>query len=240
MDKIKILVVEDEVIIADDLCDTLEDLGYFTFEPVTTYTEAVAQIEVEKPDIAILDIELGGRKSGIDLAQKIRKSYNFPFIFLTSNTDTITVEKAKKVNPPAYLAKPFTKENIYTSIEIALSNHQKNEQPNKFTCIAKEALFIKEKKAYKKIKFCDIQYLKSDHVYTEIKLNNSSIKIVRIGLNTIINQLGSQFIRVHRSYIVNFDYLTEIDTSSLKISTDIIPIGLKYKDDLLENLNLIK
>lgn len=240
MDKIKILVVEDELIIADDLCDTLEDLGYYTFEPCANYSEAIAQIEIEKPDIAILDIELGGRKTGIDLAQKIRESYNFPFIFLTSNTDAITVEKAKKVNPPAYLAKPFTKENIYTAIEIALSNNTKNKPLNSVSSIVKEALFIKEKRTYKKINFSDIQYLKSDHVYTEIKLNNGDVKIARIALNTIINQLGTQFVRVHRSYIINYNYLTEIDTASLKISNEIIPIGSKYKDELLKNLNLIK
>ena len=97
MEKVKILVVEDEIIIADNLCDTLEELGYETIEPALNYTEALIQIKNEQPDIAILDIELGGSKTGIDLAQKIKDEYDFPFIFLTSNSDPLTLNKAKKV-----------------------------------------------------------------------------------------------------------------------------------------------
>lgn len=62
MGKIKVLVVEDEIIIADNICDTLEDLGFETIEPAINYTEALALIETKKPDIAILDIQLSGKK----------------------------------------------------------------------------------------------------------------------------------------------------------------------------------
>ncbi len=76
MSKVKILVVEDEIIIADHICDTLEALGYEALEPVINYTEAIESIETEKPDIAILDIQLSGRKTGIDIAEKIRNKYD--------------------------------------------------------------------------------------------------------------------------------------------------------------------
>jgi len=239
MEKTSILVVEDEIIIADHLCDVLEELGYNALEPALNYSEAISQIEKEKPDFAILDIELGGKKTGIDLAEKIREIYNFPFIFLTSNTDPLTVEKAKKVNPPAYLTKPFTKESIYTTIEIALNNNQKIESINESNYVLKDTLFIRENGAFQKINFKDIRYLKSDHVYTEIKLNNKSIKVVRIGLNSILNRLSNKFVRVHRSYIINYDYLTKINSSSLLISNEKIPIGAKFKADIRKNLNLL-
>tara|TARA_R110001583_G_scaffold40488_3_gene129269 strand:+ start:4562 stop:5281 length:720 start_codon:yes stop_codon:yes gene_type:complete len=239
MEKISVLVVEDEIIIADNLCDILEELGYNALEPALNYTEAMLQIKTEQPDIAILDIALGGKKTGIDLAAEIRKNYNFPFIFLTSNTDPLTVEKAKKVNPPAYLTKPFTKDSIYATLEITLNNSQKIKPINEDNYALKDALFIKEKGTFQKINFKDIRYLKSDHVYTEIKLNNETVKVVRIGLNSILNKLNNKFVRVHRSYIINCDYLTKIDASSLLISTEKIPIGAKFKTDLLKNLNLL-
>jgi len=239
MEKIKILVVEDEIIIADHLCDTLEDLGYLPLEPAINYSDAITQISDEIPDIAILDIELGGRKSGIDLAQYIIENYNFPFIFLTSNTDPQTVEKAKKVNPPAYLTKPFTKESIYTAIEITLSNSKKIETLNEDNYAKNDSFFIKENGAFFKIHFNDILYLKSDHVYTEIKLKDGKIKVVRIALNTIINKLNNQFIRVHRSYIINQNYLTEVQTNSLTILNDTIPIGMKFKKDVIKKINLL-
>ena len=237
MNKIKILVVEDEIIIADHLCDILDDLGYAPLEPAINYTDAISQISTEIPDFAILDIELGGRKTGIDLAQYIIENYNFPFIFLTSNTDPQTVEKAKKVNPPAYLTKPFTKESIYAAIEITLSNSKKIEIINKDNYALKNSFFIKENGALKKIQFNDILYLKSDHVYTEIKLKSGNLKIVRIGLNTIIDKLNKQFIRVHRSYIVNQNHITEVQANSLNILNDVIPIGAKFKKDLIKKLN---
>ncbi|GAK90001.1 sigma-54-dependent transcriptional regulator [Nonlabens ulvanivorans] len=70
MEKVKIIVVEDEILIADNICDALEDLGYEVLEPAISYSEAVQRIEDEQPDIAILDIQLSGSKSGIDLAKK--------------------------------------------------------------------------------------------------------------------------------------------------------------------------
>ena len=151
MDKVKILVVEDELIIADNICDALEDLGYEALEPAINYTEAIARIEEEKPDIAILDIQLSGKKTGIDIARKIRESYNFPFIFLTSNSDALTVNQAKEVMPPAYLVKPFSKDEIYTSVEIALHNFSKKigeADDNKL--IIKDSLFVKDKGFYNK------------------------------------------------------------------------------------------
>jgi DNA-binding response OmpR family regulator len=90
MGKVKIVVVEDEIIIADHLCETLENLGYEVFEPAISYTEGKELIDTERPDIAILDINLSGRKDGIDLAKYIRENHDIPFIFLTSFADKAT------------------------------------------------------------------------------------------------------------------------------------------------------
>lgn len=240
MSKVKILVVEDEIIIADHICDTLEDLGYNALEPVINYTEAIETIEAEKPDIAILDIQLSGRKTGIDLAEKIRSDYDFPFIFLTSNADPLTVSQAKKVMPPAYLIKPFTKDELYSSIEIALFNYSKKVgEVNDEELIIKDAFFIKEKNVFIKLKFEDILYIKSDHVYAEIQLKNGQKHLIRGNLNHIITRLNNQFVRVHRSYIVNLAYLQQIDQNTIVILATSIPIGKKYKDELLGRINLL-
>lgn len=240
MNKVKILVVEDEVIIADNLCDTLDELNYETLEPAINYTEALEIISEETPDIAILDIELGGRKTGIDLAVEIKKKYDFPFIFLTSNADAATLEKAKKVNPSGYLVKPFTKEELYTTIEIALHNYsEKISDKSTADLIVKNAFFIKEKGIFQKINFDDILYLKSEHVYTELVLVNDTKQVIRVSLNSIIDRLNSDFIRVHRSYIINANYLSQIDKTALKVNNAIIPIGDKYKADFLKRINLI-
>lgn len=240
MSKIKVLVVEDEIIIADNICDTLERLGYEALEPAMNYTEAIELIETESPDIAILDIQLSGKKTGIDLAKKIKEDYNFPFIFLTSNADVSTVSEAKKVMPPAYLVKPFTKEELYTSIEIALYNYsEKKGQINDNNLIIKDALFIKEKGVYNKLMFDDILYFKSSHVYLEIILKEKKKYLIRGSLNEIVNKVNAEFIRVHRGFIINTKHLQQIDSASLKINNEVIPIGKKYRQDILNKINKI-
>ena len=240
MSKVKILVVEDEIIIADNICDALEDLGYLALEPAINYTEAIQRIEEEIPDIAILDIQLSGIKTGIDLAKKIRESYNFPFIFLTSNSDAATVSEAKEVMPPAYLVKPFTKDELYTSIEIALHNFSKKVgEVNDNNFIIKDSIFVKEKGYYTKIFFKDILYLKSAHVYIEIFLKDNKKIVIRTSLNEILEKLSKNFIRVHRGYIINTTYLTQITNTSVKILNNVLPIGKKFKEEIVKKINLI-
>ena len=240
MSKVKILVVEDEIIIADNICDALEDLGYQALEPAINYTEAIQRIEEEIPDIAILDIQLSGIKTGIDLAKKIRESYNFPFIFLTSNSDAATVSEAKEVMPPAYLVKPFTKDELYTSIEIALHNFSKKVgEVNDNNFIIKDSIFVKEKGYYTKIFFKDILYLKSAHVYIEIFIKDNKKIVIRTSLNEILEKLSKNFIRVHRGYIINTTYLTQITNTSVKILNNELPIGKKFKEEIVKKINLI-
>lgn len=240
MSKVKILVVEDEVIIADNICDALDDLGYETLEPAINYTEAIERINEEKPDIAILDIHLSGKKTGIDIAKKIRESYNFPFIFLTSNSDSLTVNQAKEVMPPGYLVKPFSKDELFTSIEIALHNFSnKIGDVKEDSLIIKDSIFIKDKGYFTKISFNDILYLKSAHVYIEMILQDNQKHVVRTSLNEILNNLDTSFIRVHRGYIVNTKHLTQINHTSVKIKNEEIPIGKKYREDIVRRINLI-
>ena len=240
MSKVRILVVEDEMIIADDICGALDNLGYEALEPAINYTEAILRIEEEKPDIAILDIHLSGKKTGIDIARKIRESYKFPFIFLTSNSDAFTVNQAKEVMPPAYLVKPFSKDELYTSIEIALHNFSKKiGEVDTENLIIKDSLFVKDKGFYSKIHFDDILYLKSSHVYIEIVLKSNNKMVIRTSLNDILEKLNDSFVRVHRGFIINTKYLSQITQTSVKILNEELPIGKKYKEDIVKRINLI-
>ncbi|WP_397444938.1 LytR/AlgR family response regulator transcription factor [Polaribacter sp. R77954] len=236
MSKIKVLVVEDEIIIADNICKTLQTLGYNVLEPALNFSEAIEIIEQKKPDIAILDIHLSGKKTGIDLAKIINETYQFPFIFLTANADFNTVNAAKEVRPYAYLVKPFSKNELFTSIEIAISNFQKKE-PNRKE-LTKNSIFIKQKNSFNKILFDEILFIKSDHIYIEIHCTDQRKLIDRTSLNEIYEKLNTDFIRIQRGYIVNGNYVTKIDQNSLQIADYIIPIGKKYKQNVLKKLKL--
>lgn len=125
MNKTKILIVEDEIITADYLSNILKAKGYEVLDPVINYTEAIESAKKYQPDLAILDINLSGYKSGIDVAEYLNEHVSIPFIFLTSYGDIKTVQSTKHTQPSGYLTKPFKKEDIQPAIEIALSNFNK-------------------------------------------------------------------------------------------------------------------
>lgn len=241
MGAVKVLVVEDELVIADDICDTLRELGYDVLKPAINYTRASAILETQEPDLAILDIQLAGRKDGIDLAQKINKEHNIPFIFLTSNADAKTVERAKAVNPHAYLVKPFSKDDLYTSIEIALANFGnravKQEIKDEFEdLVIKDALFIKQKELLYKVKFADIAYLKSEHIYVEVMTVKNKKFTIRGSLPKLLEKLPNNIFRIHRSYAVNLEYLEAINSSYVLLQDEQIPISKSYRDDLMNRI----
>lgn len=238
MSKTRILVVEDEIMIADNICDILNSIGYEALEPVISFTEAIESLNNNTPDLVILDIQLSGKKDGIDLAWEIRRKYDIPFIFLTSNADKMTVERAKKVAPPAYLVKPFNKDELFTSIEIALYNYSKAEKEKEAPVIIKDALFVKLNKSFRKVRFEDILFVKSEHVYIEIHTASDEKLLVRESLNEYSHKLPDIFLRVHRSYIVNLDHLHSIEGGYLFIQDSEIPIGKKYRDELMKKLDI--
>lgn len=242
MGKVKIQVVEDEIVIADNICNILEKLGYEVLEPVINYSEAVEQLEKECPDLSLLDIQLAGSKDGIDLAWKIKEDFNIPFIFLTSNTDPRTVGRAKELAPPAYLVKPFNRDDLYTSIEIALHNYSASSNTKKLgstdDVIIKDSFFIKEKNLYHKVNFSDILFIKSEHVYVELYTKSGKKHLIRNTMVDFVESLPKNFFRTHRSYAVNLDYLDTINSRYVIINKEEIPIGKNYRDDLMQQIQI--
>lgn len=245
MSKIKVGIVEDEMIIALGITDALKEIGYEVTEPANNYTQALQMISREKPDILLLDIQLSGNKDGIDVAQVVRKDYHIPFIFLTANADAETLERAKAVAPHAYLLKPFRKNDLFTSIELCLHNFslaQKLSKQPKTTedgnYIINDALFIKQGNYFHKVKVADIFYLESDNIYVNVHTPKGKM-LVRSTLQDYMDLIGSsQFVRVHRSFVVNINHIETINSEYLIINNVQIPVSKSYRDQLLGSLRL--
>lgn len=103
-----ILIVEDDAMIADNLRQIVELLGYRALPTARSYDQALQLFELYSPELVTLDIELKGEKTGIDIAHYIRTNGTVPFLFLTAQTGEFLMERAAKTNPCAYLTKPFT------------------------------------------------------------------------------------------------------------------------------------
>jgi diguanylate cyclase (GGDEF)-like protein/PAS domain S-box-containing protein len=124
----KILIVEDERIIALDLKKRLERFGYPSPEIVSTGEEAVSSAESYSPHIILMDIMLSGETDGIEAAKTIQRDYNIPVIFLTAYSNEQTLDRAKEAEPYGYILKPFKERELYTTIDIALYKFKLNSQ----------------------------------------------------------------------------------------------------------------
>ena len=129
MSDIRVLIVEDEPLIAEDIAQGLEKNEFLVSAVVYSKQDAIEQLNTNLPDMVLLDINLSGEMSGIEIAEKINTLYNIPFIFITSYSDKQTLEKAKFTEPSGYIVKPFNEASLYSTLEIALYNHaQKNKR----------------------------------------------------------------------------------------------------------------
>ncbi|MDW3649291.1 MAG: response regulator transcription factor [Bacteroidia bacterium] len=130
MNRIKILVVEDDVFIAQDISEHLTSLDYWVTGVAYRAEEAYEELKKELPDLVLLDINLGKGEDGICIARHIQKEYQIPFIFLSSYSSSSVLERAKPTHPLGYIVKPFNEQDLYTSIEIGLYNYAQRWQPS--------------------------------------------------------------------------------------------------------------
>ena len=125
---VRVLVVEDETIVAMDLTDNLRILGYDVVGTAASGKDAINKAESTRPDIVLMDIMLKGNMDGVEAAEIIRSQVNIPVIFLTACADDKTLERAKVTEPFGYLIKPFEERELRSHIEIALYKHRMEKQ----------------------------------------------------------------------------------------------------------------
>ncbi|MBV9384889.1 MAG: response regulator, partial [Chroococcidiopsidaceae cyanobacterium CP_BM_ER_R8_30] len=116
----KILVVEDESIVAKDIQTRLRKLGYDVSNVVSSGEEAISKAAEISPDLVLMDIRIKGNIDGVEAAREIRARFGFPVIYLSANIDDNTLARAKQTEPSSYLIKPFKERELYIAIEIAL------------------------------------------------------------------------------------------------------------------------
>ncbi len=119
-----ILIVEDDPMIAEDLFGIVKKLGFQPYEPCYSKEDALEFLKgAKKPSVVLLDINLDGEESGIEIGKKLNEELHVPFIYVTSYSDASTVKAAGQTQPSGYIVKPFTAATVYSTIEIALANH---------------------------------------------------------------------------------------------------------------------
>ncbi|RNI12477.1 response regulator [Methanohalophilus sp. RSK] len=125
MNNSRILVVEDEAIVAMVIKRRLQDLGYIVSGIASTGKDAITKVEGTFPDLVLMDIRLKGDMDGIEATKIIKDRFSLPVVYLTAHSDDVTFKKAKETDPDGYILKPFTEKDLSTTIEIALHKFRK-------------------------------------------------------------------------------------------------------------------
>ena len=202
----KILIVEDEVLIAEFLKDLLISLDYTNLKLAHNKKQAAIHLNEFMPDLVLLDIRMKEELEGIEIAKEINTNHKIPFIFITAHSDKKIVQLALNTKPAGYITKPFKIMDVYAAVHLVENNKE---------VFNKKYLLFKDGYATIKIAVEDILYAKSDnnyiHIFTTVKKYT-----LRHTLEWLKENIPQElFHRTHRSFIVNITKITKKNTKSV-------------------------
>ncbi len=242
--KVKLLILEDESLIAQDIADGLVECGYEIAGTVPSVEKAMKLLAQDSGiDVVLIDIMLKGDPTGITLAQHLDKQHpHIPYIFLTSYADTPMVNRVKKATTPyAYILKPFNKRQVAVSIEMALENFSKRKPEhdllaNKtFKPIPQRALkindslFLKKDNHFERVLLQEILFLEAESNYTTIHTQCGRF-VYSMVLKKIEGVLPPDFfLRVHRSFVVNINAVSGFEGNQLFVDKQKIPVSKSHR-----------
>lgn len=245
--QIDIMVVEDDMIIAADISMQLTQLGYNVSAILPKGEDALAQLQHSQPDIILMDVGLKGDLDGVDTAQEILSNYDIPVIFLTANSDPETFRRAKHTRPFAFITKPFEAIDLERSLELLVSRleSEKEEaskddaQADTDSYILSDRIFIRFKERMVKVFLNDIKYIEAERAYCRIHTTDKEY-LITLPLKAFSEKLeAAQFLRVHRSFMVNLSKVDELAEEYVVIGKKMIPVSKNYREEVARRLRTI-
>jgi DNA-binding LytR/AlgR family response regulator len=249
-ERVKILIIEDEPILAMELSDSLEEEGYDVVGTVNNGRKALELFKRQLVDLLLCDITLKGDWDGIQTVQQLTAERPVPVIYLTALTDRETLNRAKQTYPAAYVNKPYQLHSLRTAIELAIHNFSARITPvpanqpaitsTERDSLGKESilqintyLFIKQNYQFVKVALADLLYLEADNMYTTFVTPGRKY-VLRLTLSGVLERINyPELIRIHRSYAINLAKVESFNETEVHIGSQPIPLGRSYKDDFL-------
>lgn len=218
----RILIVEDNAIIAQDLKGILEDLGHEVTAIAMSFKEALDCLLGDSPSLCLIDIVLSGDKDGITLAETINRDFGIPFLFVTSHSDRHTVERATQALPRGYVLKPFDKHDVFTSINLALALSETLPRQRKSISI-RQAGFVH------KVYLDEVMYVQSDGNYIDFYLTDGRKYSKRMTIKEFLSLAEAvSFVQIHKSYAANVDMITQTGGQSIVVNGVELPLGKTF------------
>jgi DNA-binding LytR/AlgR family response regulator len=211
---------------------------------VDNAADALRLLGAAKPDVLLMDIDLGGDETGIDLVRKINETADIPVIYVTSFREENIFRAARETMPEAYLNKPYDPANLQAAIELAVFRKQKeitHLREKKTDLPATDSVFVKEGNNLVKLHLRDVvlveAYDKYCFVYTRDKKHLLSLQLK----NILPHLPAGRFLQVHRSYVVNLEAIDGVRPAqnSLEVAGRLIPVSKTYKNALFARITLL-
>jgi DNA-binding LytR/AlgR family response regulator len=249
-EKIKIVIVEDEFVIAEDIRTRLEEAGYEVINVFDKAETALPFIFNALPDIILVDINLLGKMDGIQMVEELKLKVNLPIAFITANSDTATYERARKTHPHAFLVKPFTTANLLAAVDLALYHFSIESTPTvieraeakdhpESQFMVNQCLFVRTNSKYKKICNNDLLFVEAAgsyvHIQTRTERHTLSQNLTHFQKKTPLPNL----VRIHRSYIVNVDHVDSFEEAFIFVQNHKLPLSDNFKADFLARIHCL-
>lgn len=220
MKAFRVYILEDEIITREVIKQTLESLNCVVCGMQSNAEKALKEIRSLQPDIAFLDIRVDGDKDGIWLGNQLE----FPIIYLTAFSDAKNIRDAVRTNPVSYVQKPFKEKDILIALELAKSKLEDTKE-----------LLIKDKNMTVKLKVNSILYAKKEDHYLVLHTLDGK-KLMRSTVQEFLDNVTDDFLQVHRSYIINKNFVAGVSSKLIKVQEDEIPISQSYLKKVKEEL----
>ncbi len=242
---IKILVVEDEMLIAAKVSLYLNELGYEVAGIFASAEETLHFLQAYSSDIALVDIQLKGSLDGIALAGLLQDEYGLPVVFLTANFDDATFARAKETKPYAFLSKPLNKLDLRRALELTIShlpdaNKQEKTQPlQQANATLSDRIFVHHGEKKVKILLDAILYIQAERNYCRIVTQEKEY-LLSMPMKSLEMELPSgQFQRIHRSHIVNLKHVDEMDENAVVIGGKTLLLSKSYQQEFLQRIKSV-
>ena len=245
----KILLIEDEFILASELAETLELEGYDVVLTADNGQEALDFYQANEVDLVLCDININGDWDGIETVMRLLEIKQVPIIYLTAFTDKDTLERAKLTFPAAYIPKPYHITNLRMAIELAINNFAVKIQNNlkilkdltienhskEMFLQVNDDIFIKQNYQFVKFSLKEILYLEADNIYTNI-ITIQKKYVIRQSIGNVHDRLPMKnLIRVHRSFVLNINKIDSFNEYEVVVQGHVIPISRTYKDEFMKH-----
>lgn len=242
---VKILVVEDDMIIAAKIALQLTNLGYEVTALVPRGEEALRHAENVRPDLVLLDIQLKGALDGIETAHRLREAAHTPVIFVTANTDEATFQRARATHPYGFIPKPIKNLDLQRAIELTLSRladeHHRPAEPQAEAApdapyVLRDRIFVRHREKMVRIAVEDIHYLEADRNYCHLHTRAKTYTLAT-PLKVMEEKLpAGTFLRVHRSFLVNLAQVDEVLEDYVGIGGQTVPLSHSLREELMRRI----